>query len=330
MKIRLIKSGILSTIQDLGRFTHLTQGVPRSGAMDSLSARIANLAVGNIDREAVIEFTYAQASFQAETALLVAYAGDGATLKVGQQILPGERPVFIPSGTIINLKANPRGARTYLSIAGGWDVPDVMNSKSTYITASLGGFNGRALASGDLLSSKEPFTTVSRKIFHSLSGDHINFPHWKLSRQSFLLNRKNTVRIVPGKEFPWFHGESVVDFLSKPYALGVNSNRMGYRLKGPILHRFVNQEILSTAVAPGTIQVTGEGSLVLLMTDCQTTGGYPRIAQVAAVDMPICGQLKPNDLIYFSEISRNDAEKLYLQREEQLHKVAIALKYKFS
>ncbi|QNL49413.1 biotin-dependent carboxyltransferase family protein [Olivibacter sp. SDN3] len=330
MKIRLIKSGMLTTIQDTGRFTHLSQGVPHSGAMDSLSARIANLAVGNTDREAVIEFTYAQASFQAETALLVAYAGDGALLKIGQQILPRERPLFIPSGAIISLKATPHGARTYLSIAGGWDIPDIMDSKSTYITASLGGFQGRALESGDILCNKELFTAVSRKILHNLSGDHLNFPHWKLSRQSFLLNKKNTVRIVPGREFTWFHGESVVDFLSKPYTLGLNSNRMGYRLKGPTLRRFVNKEILSTAVAPGTIQITGDGSTVLLMADCQTTGGYPRIAQVAAVDMPICGQLKPNDLIYFSEISRNDAEKLYIQREQQLQKVALALKYKFS
>jgi len=120
MKIRILKPGLLSTIQDMGRRHFLSQGVPLSGAMDSLSARIANKAVGNNDDQAVIEFTYADAGFKAETDLLIAYAGDGMRLQSGAQILPAERPVFIPVGTIIQLIHNSTGVHTYLSIAGGW------------------------------------------------------------------------------------------------------------------------------------------------------------------------------------------------------------------
>jgi antagonist of KipI len=109
----------------------------------------------------------------------------------------------------------------------------------------------------------------------------------------------------------------------------MRSNRMGYHLEGAAINRIVKEELLSTAVTPGTIQVTGNGSMIMLMADCQTTGGYPRIAQVAAVDMPLCGQLKPGDAIYFREITFDEAEILYIEREKQLHKLSIAVKNKF-
>jgi antagonist of KipI len=137
------------------------------------------------------------------------------------------------------------------------------------------------------------------------------------------------IRVVPANEFTWFDGLSLIDFLSKPYKLSLNSNRMGYHLEGPVINRLVKDELLSTAVVPGTIQVTGSGSMVLLMADCQTTGGYPRIAQVAAVDMPLCAQLKPGDSIHFKEISRQEAEILLLAREEELRKLANAVKHRY-
>ncbi|MCO5948811.1 biotin-dependent carboxyltransferase family protein [Mucilaginibacter flavidus] len=326
MKIRILKPGLLSTIQDMGRRHYLSQGVPLSGAMDSLSARIANKAVGNTDDQAVIEFTYADAGFRAETDLLIAYAGDGMRLQCAAQILPPERPVFIPAGTVIQLIHSSIGVHTYLSIAGGWEIPEVLGSRSTCLAASFGGFKGRSLHAGDILSGIGQLSAISASLLRILKNEQINFAKWSIPRQLILPANRKVIRVTPGTEADWFNSQSIVDFFLAPYILGRNSNRMGFRLEGPEIVRTKNDELISTAVTPGTIQVTGSGQMILLMADGQTTGGYPRIAQVASVDLPLCGQLKPGDTVYFKEISQREAEVLYLKREDELSKLTTALK----
>ncbi|MFB2120084.1 biotin-dependent carboxyltransferase family protein [Parapedobacter sp. 2B3] len=325
MRIAIIKPGLLSTVQDMGRWQHLSQGVPRSGAMDALSARIANLAVGNTIDKAVIEFTYADALFRSEDDLLLAYSGDGAVLKAGSYVLPSDRPVYVPFGTEICLAPNASGCRTYLAVAGGWDVAEVLGSRSTYITAAFGGYEGRALRPGDLLHAADNHTAITAAWCRHLWGRAIRYPPWAIARGHFLPPNRYSIRVVPAREFAWFVGKSVVDLLSAPFTVSTRCNRMGYHLEGPALHRTVDRELISTAVVPGTVQVTGDGNPLLLMADCQTTGGYPRIAQVATVDMPLCAQLKPGDMIFFNEISRSEAEKLYLHRENQLNRLAASL-----
>ncbi len=329
MRIRIIKPGILSTIQDLGRNLYLSQAVPVSGAMDTLSVRIANLAIGNDDNAAVIEFTYADAEFMTETDTLIAYAGDGAILQVGELVIPAEKPVFIPAYTSVQLVNNPSGSRTYLSIAGGFGVPEILGSRSTFITAAIGGFNGRSLQLGDTLSSVEAISPTTAIIFSLLKSENINHTAWSIARRMFLPADTKRIRVVPAHEFSWFHGLAIVNFLSLPYTLSMNSNRMGYHLDGEPITRIIKNELLSTAVTPGTIQVTGNGSMVLLMADCQTTGGYPRIAQVAAIDLPLCGQLKPGDTIYFEDISHQNAEMLYIEREHELQQLREAIQQKY-
>lgn len=329
MQIRIVKPGILSTVQDLGRMDYLSQAVPVSGVMDSLSARTANMALGNPDNAAVIEFTYADAEFIAESDLLIAYAGDGAILQAGETAILEERPYFIPAGTSIQLVNNPTGCRTYLAIAGGFDVPEVLGSRSTYITATFGGFKGRPLQIGDVLAASENLSYTSTKVLSSLKGNHINFAHWSIARRMFQPEDTRRIRVVPAHEFNWFHGISIVNFLSEGYTLGQRSNRMGYHLEGGPINRIIKNELLSTAVTPGTIQVAGDGKMLLLMADCQTTGGYPRIAQVASVDMPLCAQLKPGDTIYFEDISRQTAEMLYIEREAELLQLREAIRLKY-
>ena len=319
----------MSTIQDMGRYQYLSQAVPVSGAMDRLSARMANKALGNGDNAAVIEFTYADAAFIAETDLLISYAGDGAILTSEEHQLPAGRPLFILSGAIIQLTNNPSGSRTYLAVAGGWDVPEILGSKSTYLAAGFGGLDGRALRRGDILKSEQRLTESTKKILKSLKGDKVTYPGWGITGQSFLPADRKTIRVMRGNEFDWFDARSIGVFLSTSYIIGRQSNRMGYHLEGAMIARTKKNELLSSAVMPGAIQVTGSGSMVLLMADCQTTGGYPRIAQVAAVDMPLCAQLKPWDSIFFKELSRRDAEMLYIEREQQLQQLTIAVQSKF-
>lgn len=327
MQIRIINPGLLSTVQDMGRRQYLSQAVSVSGAMDMVSARIANIAVGNAGDEAVIEFTYAAATFTAATDILIAYSGGGAVFKIDYNILLANRPVFIPAGKTVRLVNDASGSRTYLAIAGGWNVPVVLGSRSTCLVAALGGYQGRALQAGDVLDSLDQLSPISQRIFDALKCEQINQPKWTIAPLPGTSTR--TIRVVPGMEFTWFNAPSIVNFLSAPYQLSMRSNRMGYHLEGPLMQRYSSKELLSTAVVPGTIQVTGNGGLVLLMADCQTTGGYPRIAQVAAVDMPLCGQLKPGDAINFKEISRQEAEILYLEQEQYLHQLTWAVQSKF-
>src|SRR5450432_2793296 len=152
MKITITKAGLLSTIQDLGRPHYLSQAVPLSGAMDSLSAQIANKAVGNEENCALIEFTQSGAAFYTESDILVALSGDGAWLNTGKQRLPSDRPVFIPADTNVYLENNSLGGLSYLAVAGGWDVPEILGSRSTYLTAKIGGLDGRSLAENDQLT----------------------------------------------------------------------------------------------------------------------------------------------------------------------------------
>ncbi|WP_231729846.1 biotin-dependent carboxyltransferase family protein [Pedobacter sp. Leaf176] len=329
MEISFSKPGILTTVQDNGRKNYLDQAVPLSGTLDNLSARIANIAIGNHEDVASLEFTYAAAEFRAETDILIAYAGDGAFLIANGLKLPSERPVFLPAGTIIKLINNPEGATTYLSIAGGFDLPEALESKSTYLLGNFGGLDGRSLKTGDRLFNAENISSLSQSIIKSLKGTQISWPSWYIPRSYFLPADRNTIRIFPAEEFTWFNSDSIINFLSKDFSVGLNSNRMGIQISGNKISRRKQDELLSTAVCPGTIQVTGAGEMILLMADCQTTGGYPRIGQVAAVDLPLCAQLKPNDSLRFTEISRDDAEILYIAQEKELEKFKLAIESKF-
>ncbi|OCX51651.1 urea amidolyase [Mucilaginibacter sp. PPCGB 2223] len=328
MKIQITKPGLLSTVQDLGRHGYQHLAVPVSGAMDTLSARTANMCVGNDANDAVIEFTYGDAGFKTETGALIAASGYGARLSVGARPIPLNKPVYLPAGLNVSLNTVNQGCRTYLSVAGGWDVPEVLGSRSTFLAAGFGGFEGRKLAANDVLNNTGQLSATAKNILDELSGANICYPKWSIPQRD--LPKIKTIRVIPAREFNWFNGLSITNFLTEPYSLSQKSNRMGYQLNGPLMQRLNQQELLSTAVIPGTIQVTGDGSLIMLMADCQVTGGYPRIAQVALADMPLCAQLKPGDTIYFKEISWNEAEMLYIEQEKDIQKLAASIGHKYA
>jgi antagonist of KipI len=329
MQITITKPGVLSTVQDMGRWGYLSQAVPVSGPMDSLSARISNIALGNYEEAPVIEFTYATAEFTVDVPVLLAYAGDGAFLKCGEQLLPANRPIFLSGRQAILLQNNNKGSRTYLAIAGGFDVPAVLGSCSTYLPAAIGGLNGSTLQTGDVLKGTDSLTALNKAFLSNLSGRDIAYPNWSVSKKSLGFDHVNVIRVVLGPESSWFNAASIETIFNTAFTMSLQSNRMGYRLEGSKMQRVNPSELLSTAVTPGTIQVTGNGDLILLMADCQTTGGYPRIAQVASVDLPKCGQLKPGNQLIFKEISRTDAEMLYIEREQNLLKLKAALNARF-
>lgn len=329
MQFIIHKPGLLTTIQDQGRISYFAQAVPVSGPMDALAARIANMAVGNEAHAAVIEFTYGGAVLSAQTDALIAFSGDGCEVRANGEPVPFNKPVFVPAGITLTLFTTEYGCRSYLAIAGGWDVPELLQSRSTYLPAALGGWKGRALQANDLLTNEDRLTDITLKIEAALKGDTLRFPVWSIARRLLLPADTTTIRVMRGREFNWFTGSSVNAFFTGSYALSHKSNRIGYYLEGVLLERSTRRELLSTAVTPGTIQVTGNGSPVLLMTDCQTTGGYPRVAQVAAADLPLCGQLRPGDQISFREITAGEAERLYFEQEKQLEEIVEAIRLKY-
>jgi len=325
MGIRFHKAGILTTIQDDGRWEHLHLGVPISGPMDDLSARVANISLGNHSHGPILEFTQANILFETLDNVLLAFSGAGS-VQAGGLSIPKNTPVFVPAGIRVTIEDNGEGCRSYLAIAGGWDVPIVMGSRSTCLVAGFGGFQGRPLKAGDVISASSSLTTLTKAIIKKLQGNQVRFPTWSVAKHLLLPSIDEvTVRLVKGREQDWFTAASWKRLLNGAYAYSKIGNRIGQVLEGPVMERKFPKELISTAVTAGTIQVTNDGSLILLMSDCQTTGRYPRVAQVVAVDLAICAQIRTGHTISFKEVSAFEAEKLYIYREKELTKIQLAI-----
>lgn len=330
MKLQITTTGLLATIQDMGRYGYQHAGVPVSGSMDKLAASIANILLGNDPTAAVIELTYGGAVFLSKSPLLIACCGGGSTLEADGRPMPFWTPLFIPAGTTLKFASQNHLCRSYVAIAGGWDVPKVLGSHSTYLPFSLGGINGSRLLAGTTLQNNPLLSPLSQSILIRLHHpDSITYLKWHVNALNFANYHSRTIRFVAGHEFDWFDSASQTAFATSRYAVSNQSDRMGYHLIGPELQTRHERELLSTAVTMGTMQVTKSGSPILLMADCQTTGGYPRIGQVALADLPLCAQLKPGDAIRFKEVSLAHAEAVYLRQQAALRSLETVIRKRF-
>lgn len=307
--ITIQKAGILATIQDIGRFGYAQYGVITSGAMDKWSMQVANILVGNQRHEAVIEVTLGQTAMTFHTDAVIAVYGADLQATLNDKSLPLGRPVQIYSGDRLSFGYSLQGCRACIAIRGGINVPAVMNSKSTYLRAQLGGYKGRALQKGDTIHITSHTLHTKTKAFYPLR---------KVS---------STIRVLPHVESQQFTEASQKTFFEYHYTIAHEADRMGYRLEGPSLTRTMPQEILSEAVLEGTIQVTNDGQPVILLADHQTTGGYPRIGQVAAVDIPALAQQKPGDTVQFQPITLENAIKALRIQQQALLRLEQALMY---
>ncbi|WML48714.1 biotin-dependent carboxyltransferase family protein [Neobacillus sp. PS3-34] len=240
--------------------------------------------------------------------------------------------VFIKKGSILSFGAVKSGCRAYLAVAGGFDVPDIMGSKSTYLRAEIGGFLGRALKAGDVLELGTLPETSARRIERlniKAGNDQFALCEWSVSKDILPAYHENpTLRVLRGGQFNWFRTESQEHFFQDEFLVTPQSDRMGYRLSGQKLQLSEPKELISEAVTAGTIQVPSEGNPIVLMADRQTTGGYPKIAQITTIDLPVLAQVKPGEKVRFKEIQLGEAQKLILLREKeiQLLKQAVNLK----
>lgn len=315
--LRILRPGLLTTVQDLGRFGYQRDGLIVSGAMDAQALRVANLLVGNPETAAGLEITLLGPKICFEADQLIALTGAHLSPALNGQPLGLNRAVWVAAGTELTFGPAEAGCRAYLAVAGGVAVPLVLGSRSTYLRAGLGGHEGRALRAGDVLPVSEP-SAIGRKMMQLLTRPGATWAAASFTPGPILCpvpRFRPMLRAVFGPEYEQFSTESQRAFWEEPFTITPEADRMGYRLAGPALMRNEETELLSSAVTFGTVQVPAGGQPIVLMADHQTTGGYPRLAQVISVDWPVLAQAAPGQQLRFREVSVAEAQALYAARE---------------
>jgi antagonist of KipI len=307
--IEVLKPGLFTTIQDLGRWGYQGYGVGIAGALDPFALSAANLLVGNPEGAAGLEITIQGPTLKFHRDMTLAIAGADLDPRLDGQSIPNWTCVLAHSASTLTFKAKKSGVRAYLAVSGGIDVPLVMKSRSTYLLGKFGGLEGRALKVQDLLPIGD-----ARVDFRKGSGR--TFP-----KEFLPPYRKNpTLRIVLGPFDEYFSEEGIRAFLSTPYTITSQSDRMGYRLQGIPIDRQKKEELITCGLANGTIQVPPNGQPILLLVDRQTIGGYPIIATMIHADLPLVAQSAPGDKLRFSAVSPHEGREAYIQVRRNLDK----------
>jgi KipI family sensor histidine kinase inhibitor len=288
--VRVVQPGLMTTVQDGGRWGRQHEGVPVSGAMDAVSLREANRAVGNLPTAAAVEVTLGGVELKIEHAGTLAVAGADLSATLDGRAVPLGAGVAHAAGGVVRFDARRRGARAYVAFGGGIDVAPCLGSRATDLTSGLGGVDGRRLRAGDRLPVGRSDAVASGDI----TGRTVPVGGAR-------------VRVLPGPHGEWFPASALERLCGTRYEVTSESNRMGYRLRGAEPLPRDAREMISDATCPGGLQVPPSGQPILLMADRQVTGGYPIIATVITADLPAVGQLAPGDWIEFDVCSRDDA-----------------------
>ena len=317
MNAVVTRAGFLTSVQDLGRTGFRQFGVSTSGALDSFALRVANLLVGNDEGAAGLEITLGGLQLRFEDERMVAWCGGEFDVQIGSRVLPAGHVAHLQADDELKFGRAQIGCRCWLAISGGIDVSVVLGSRSTDLRANFGGIEGRALRDGDVL----PLRTWPGSPAPATGISSWTAPHDWTSPAS----RHPNLRFVRGVDWTRFNASTLQRLTSEPFAVSPDSDRMGVRLDGPELKRVDETDLISEAVAPGTIQVPPNGKPILLLGDCQTIGGYPKIAHMITVDLGVAAQLRAGDGVRFSEVSLQDAHRLLMERERDLERFRIGL-----
>jgi biotin-dependent carboxylase-like uncharacterized protein len=303
----VIEPGILTTIQDMGRYGFSQFGVPPSGVLDTFSLRVGNLLVGNREREACLEITLMGLKIKVLKEVVIAITGGDLSPTLNEEPLEMWRTHLLVEGDVITFKKVRAGCRAYLAVSGGFVVPKIMGSSSTYLSGNFGGLEGRKLRRGDIL--------YSLNILPPLNKLGLRFPSdWILS-----LDKKVPLRVIPGPQNHHFTEKGFQTFCSSSYQVTPQCDRMGVRLEGPKIERRsdVEESIISEGLISGAIQVPGDGKPIIILTEL-VTGGYTKIATIISTDLSKVAQLKPGDQVRFKPISIEEAHDLLKEQEEKL------------
>jgi len=344
MSLLVIKPGLYSTVQDRGRPGHRAAGLSGGGAMDEYALRVANLLVGNDESAAGLELTLAGPTFKAEADLLIAVTGADMAPHADGRELAMWRPVYVPAGATLTFGAARAGCRAYVAVAGGIGTAPALGSRSTDARAGIGGIAGRPLRAGDAVPCGEAAGAVAPSAWatawlaalakrSAAEGDGrpaIAGAAWYAPPRAYGGGGAAGIelRAMPGRERGQFTQAARDSFYGGRYRVAAASDRMGVRLEGPPLHRIAGEELLSHGIVPGVVQVPGSGQPIVLGADCQTTGGYPKIAYIASVDLPLLAQAKPGDYIRFRPIDLEEAQRLDHARAMSLRTLVAAIRCK--
>jgi antagonist of KipI len=323
MKINILRAGFLTTVQDLGRSGWRQFGVSVGGALDAHALRVANCLVGNDERAAGIEITSGLVRLRFNDERIIAWCGGEYNLTTGSKNIPSGHSARVEADQEISVSGPRRGCRGWLAISGGIDVPLVIGSRATDLRAKFGGFEGRALQDGDhlFLGTKSSRATCwIKKLGEEIIASWGAPPYW-----AGPLEEKPILRFVRGAHWNRFQARAHQAFFTEGFAVTAESDRMGARLEGVKLEGRVTGDLVSEAVAAGTIQVPPNGQPIILLGDCQTIGGYPKIAHVITVDLPIAAQLREGDRVHFLEVSVPEAHRLLLEREREMERFRVGL-----
>ena len=302
--IKIVRPGPCTTVQDQGRFGFQDRGVPVSGAMDPYAFRIGNLLVGNRGGEAALEITLGgfTAEFLTETQFAVTGANTGIRLNDRLISIWTCHPAF--KGDVLSFEFAKKGARDYLALAGGIDVPLMMGSRSTYLRGCFGGYQGRSLIKGDILKGG----------IHRQSPLELFLPKDLIPAYA----NKVILRVILGPQDDEFNEEHLFTFLNAAYEVTQRSDRMGCMLDGPPIRHKRGADIISDGTAFGSIQIPGSGRPIILMADRQTTGGYVKIATVISVDLPLIAQALPGYKMRFEATSLRQAQEHLIEQEKKI------------
>ena len=310
--LKVIQPGLQTTVQDLGRIGGQRFGIPVSGATDAVALRVANVVVGNAQGTAGLEIALMGPTLEVVAdSVRVAVAGGTAEIEVTAldgtiRRIPALQSVRLMRGERLRVGAIPGSAVAYLAVAGGLDLEPFQGSLSTYVRGAFGGLEGRALREGDLLPLRrrqaEERGEMRLAVFDLVPQSH--------------------VRVVLGPQDDYFTAAAIQTFLSQPYTVTREADRMGLRLDGPVLTHAKGYNIVSDGIAPGAIQVPGNGLPIILLADRQSTGGYPKIATVASVDLAALGRASPGLKLTFEAISVEVAQQLRREQGQRLAALA--------
>ncbi len=286
LQVHVLKPGMYSTLQDQGRNGFQNKGVPQGGALDRKAANDANKIVGNNDGCPVIEVTILGPELDFTKSCFLAITGANLNPTLNQKAIKNYELIEVPENAHLSFGKVESGCRAYIAIAGAWQVEKWLGS------ASAASFNPTELTPESLLSKGSII-----KIAQNRSKPQ---PINNLYPPAF--SNVMRVRLIAGPEFDWFSRETIGKFFSRGHRLSQQSNRMGCQLLSKFPSIEIDQELISSGIIPGTIQVTRQGNPIILLADGQTTGGYPRIGNIIDEDLDIIAQLKPGDEIWFSLI----------------------------
>ncbi len=298
-------SGLLTTVQDLGRPGYGALGVSPSGAADPVALQLGNVLVGNAPGAAALEMTLVGGRYRFPEGGVIALAGADFGAKLNGQPVEMSIPHAVRPGGTLELGLTRAGARCYLCIAGGIQVEQFLGSASTHLLSGLGGFAGRALRKGDVVKFGAPEQRIPRR---------------RISPKVLkTLKPRKCLRVTKGPQADWFSEAAMRAFLEGTFRVSEDSDRLGLRLQGAPLALESPREMISEGVSQGAVQVTPSGQPIILFVEQQTAGGYPKIANVIGADLHCVGQLRPRDEITFAQVSLEEARDLWIAQQRLLN-----------